>query len=418
MLFQTSGRKHLNVLLLSDLFPNPARPAYGVFVERQVFHQQPYCKQTVVAPVRVFPRSRLWTCWGKPAQCIARWREWWQNLQAIPERAQVKGVEVFYPRYTSPPRQITRALWGHFAYLFIARLLQNLHRIHSFDLIHAHNASPSGGIALLAQRWMKVPVVLTVHGSDVHYIARQNRFSAQVIEWVFCNVDAILTNSRWTLDQIAHYGGDPEKVQIVRLGGDMPGGVEIEYDESQDNGPLTLLSVGSLRELKGHAYVLRAVRKLIDQGYNLRYVIVGNGKLRESLERLTDVLGLRESVTFEGHKAHHKVWSYYAACDIFVLPSYPEAFGIVYIEALRMGKPVVGCVGAGGPEDLHTLGDCIELVNPRDVESLVVALRHLLDNPERRQQMGKLGQRIVANHFTWQRTARETLAVYERVLNI
>jgi glycosyltransferase involved in cell wall biosynthesis len=81
-----------------------------------------------------------------------------------------------------------------------------------------------------------------------------------------------------------------------------------------------------------------------------------------------------------------------------------------------MGKPVIGCKGAGGPDDLHQLGQCIELVKPRDVNSLIHALQKLLDNPDQRRQMAEIGRQIVKNYYTWERNAQDTLAIYQKVL--
>jgi len=365
-----------NVLFLSELFPNPAWPAFGIFVERQAYHLLPYCDVTVVAPVRIFPHLRIWKHLLAPKRFYAEWRKWRADLARIPLQAEVNRIPVFYPRYTSPPRQAFHGLWGFFAYPLLRRHLMTLHRQCSFDLIHAHYASPCGVIALLARRWMGAPIVLSIHGADLTYTVKQNRISAAVIRWVFRNVDAIIANSSRTAREIVHYGGDPERVQIVRYGGD-PERVQIvrlEADAAKDvsrrkvasgDGVVSLLSVGYLEERKGHAYVLRAIKQLRDEGYDLYYVIVGDGSERESLEAMAESLGIANIVSFEGYKPHSEVWPFFAECDIFVLPSRDEAFGIVYIEALNMSKPVIGCKGEGGPEDLKALGDCIELVNAR-----------------------------------------------------
>jgi glycosyltransferase involved in cell wall biosynthesis len=336
-------------------------------------------------------------------------------------------MPVFYPRYTSLPKQVFHGTWGFFAYPFVRGTLKELHSRYHFDLIHAHYAVPSGVIALLAQRWMKVPVVLSVHGSDVTYTVHQNFMGARIVHWVFDNVDAIIANSTWTAHRIVHHGGNPERVEIIHYGGNpeetpiarMRENTLVRCKQPKDatkNGALKLLSIGYFEERKGHAYVLRALKELIQRGYELQYVVIGDGLQRKALEALTHKLGLARVVSFEGYKAHAEVWSYFADCDIFVLPSWSEAFGIVYVEALSLGKPVVGCEGEGGPEELKALGDCVELVKPRDVESLVAALQRLIDNPERRRQMGEVGRQIVQEHFTWRRNAADTLALYHRVL--
>jgi glycosyltransferase involved in cell wall biosynthesis len=336
-------------------------------------------------------------------------------LKSIPQKSEVNGIPVYYSRYTSPPKQIFHGTWGFFAYLFLRRRLKALHQQYNFDLIHAHYASPCGVIALLARRWMHVPVVLSIHGSDITYTVRQNPLGAAIIRWVFRNTDAIIANSTWTKEQIVHYGGDPERVQIVRLGGNSPKAISLTKSTAEKDA-IILLSVGYLEKRKGHAFMLQAIKHLRDEGYNLRYVIVGDGTLRQFLQNMANTLGIEDIVFFEGYKPHSEVWSYFTQCDIFALPSWDEAFGVVYIEALGQGKPVIGCEGEGGPEDLKTLGDCIELVKPRDIESLTQALKRLIDDPDRRRQMGETGRKIVTEHFTWEQNAADTWAIYQQVL--
>ena len=343
-------------------------------------------------------------------------RDWRRELDQIPSEGQIEGLHVFYPRYTSPPKQIFHSIWGFFAYFFIFRLIKDLDAKYNFHLIHAHYATPGGVIALLANRWMNVPVVLSIHGSDLTYTVRQNRLSEKIIKQVFQRSDTITANSTWTAAQLRSYGVDPGKIQIVRLGGDPP----IEYPPASPVNPpgsISLLTVGYLEDRKGQAYVLRALSELRREGYDLYYVMVGNGSKQDELVRLAHDLGLSDCVSFEGYKPHVEVWSYYDNCDIFVLPSWKEAFGIVYTEALSFGKPVIGCMNEGGPEDLRSLGDCIELVKPRDVQSLTMAIKRLVDDPQRRKLMGKIGQQIVRKHYTWDVNSADTINIYRRLLN-
>ena len=405
-------RPRLRILVLSEFFPSPATPALGSFVERQVDHLQPHCDQVVVVPTRVFPHLRIWRQIGRPQRVWAELRAWRAALRRIPLQADHKGIPVHYPRYTSQPKQLLHGLWGMFAYLFLRGKLRALHAEQPFDLIHAHYASPCGVIALLAQRWMGVPIALSVHGADITYTVRQDPLGAAIVRWVFRHVDVIFVNSRWTARESVRYGAPPDRVHVVYLGGDAPARA-LPTPPHRD--AVTLLSVGYLEERKGHEFVLRAMQRLVDQGYQLRYVIVGSGLQEPRLRALTAELGLSALVSFEGYQAHDDVWPYFADCDIFVLPSWNEAFGVVYVEALGMGKPAIGCAGEGGPEDIKALADCIELVQPRDVESLVGALKRLLDDPVRRQRMGEAGRSLAADHFTWRRNAADTLRFYEQI---
>ncbi len=412
--------RRLSVLTISSLFPERVNPARGIFVERQVTHLLPYCDHMVVCPVRVFPPLRLWKHVIRPKRFSAEWRQWHTDLQHIPQQDTINGIEVHYPRYTSPPRQGFQGQWGYYAYPFVRGSLKKLAEQHQFDLIHAHYASPCGVIALLAARWLHIPIVLSIHGADVYYTVHENRLSKHIVRHVFDNVDAVLANSQWTFDRIIEHGGDPARTEIVYLGGNAtdttPEDNCAAIPSADDGRPLQLLSIGSLRETKGHAYVLHALRRLIDAGYRLNYTIVGDGDEHQRLLRLTRELNLMDFVRFVGACPHDQVWCYFRACDIFVLPSWIEGFGIVYIEAMWCKKPVIGCTTAGGPQDLAQLGDCIELVAPQSTESLVAALQRLLDDPQRRNKLADTGYQVVTEHFTWERNAQETFAVYERVL--
>ncbi len=403
------------VLVLSDVFPNPARPAFGIWSWEQSVRLEGHYHVQAVVPVRVFPPLRLWQKLRHPSQFPPAWESWLDGLRQIPRRGDMGGLPVEYVRYTSPPRQIASGLWGFWAYPFVAPTLRRLHSECSFDLIHAHYATPSGAVALLASRWMRTPVVLSVHGADVLYSLHQDPASAAAVRWVLRSVDFIMANSFMTRDILLREGVAPGKVRVVWLGAEAPPRAPTSKSGSGRPG-LTLLSVGYLEQRKGHSYVLRALQSLLREGRDLRYVVVGDGTEEARLHALATDLGIADRVSFEGYRAHDDVWPYYDSCDVFVLPSWNEAFGVAYIEALAMGKPVVGCESEGGPEDLRRLGDCVELVKPRDVDSLVAALRRLLDSAERRRAMGAVGRRVVREHFTWERTARETEAVYSRVL--
>jgi glycosyltransferase involved in cell wall biosynthesis len=372
----------------------------------------------VVAPTRIFPPLRVWRQLAKPRQLRAEWRRWRSQVASTPPSARIGDLTVHYPHYTSPPKQVFHGLWGFWAYAFLLPLLRRLHRERQFDLIHAHYAVPAGVVALLAQRWMGTPVVVSVHGTDVTYTVHQHRLSAAIVRWVFRKVDAIMVNSDWTRRQVLRYGGQEATTHIVRYGGDAPATAAHPAPAvAAPAGAVRLLSISNLEERKGHAYVLRALRQLRDSGYALRYTIVGGGPLEASLKALAAELGIADAVEFAGPRPHGEVWDYLGQCDIFVLPSWEEAFGVVYIEALGLGKPAIGCSGEGGPEDLRSLGDCIELVAPRDVPSLAAALSRLVDDPARRERMGAAGREIVAGHYTWRRNAADSVAIYQAVLN-
>ena len=409
--------KPLSVLIISTWFPTPSRPAAGIFVERQTTYLQKECRQVMVVPTRVFPHLRIWKKIFKPGEFARIVAQWKFELDTTPQYREInvdaERLPVYYPRFTSPPRQVSLGVWGYFAYPFMRTLLLRLHQQYKFDLIHAHYALPEGQIANFVQKWMKAPVVISIHGSDLGYAVRANQLNRIMIRKVLRSASAILVNSTKTADGILQYCNSPEKIKLVRLGANPP---PSDVSVASCKKILNILTVGYLIEQKGHAFMLNAIQALIRDGYKLHYTIVGDGPEEQNLRSMCSELGIEDCVSFEGYKSHEDVWPYFSKCDIFALPCWNEAFGLVYIEALTMGKPVIGCWGEGGPDDLHSLGDCIEMVKPRDVASLVEALKRLIDNPERREMMGRIGREIVQQYYSWERTAADSLEIYHQIL--
>ena len=104
-----------------------------------------------------------------------------------------------------------------------------------------------------------------------------------------------------------------------------------------------------------------------------------------------------------------------AACDIFILPSYDEAFGVVYLEAMSFKKPVIGTEGEG-IEDIIKDGENGLLVKPRDVASIVEKLELLIRSPKLRNELGIKGFNSIKN-LTWENNAREMIKIYERLIS-
>jgi teichuronic acid biosynthesis glycosyltransferase TuaC len=107
---------------------------------------------------------------------------------------------------------------------------------------------------------------------------------------------------------------------------------------------------------------------------------------------------------------------YISKADIFSLPSLNEAFGVVYIEAMACGKPLIGCKGEGIEDFVENLKTCM-LVKPKDVDSIAEAKDYLLSNPDKAREMGEKAQKLVLENYTWGKNAEKTIKVYEDVLD-
>jgi rhamnosyl/mannosyltransferase len=170
--------------------------------------------------------------------------------------------------------------------------------------------------------------------------------------------------------------------------------------------------VGRLVPYKGVDVLLEAMKSL--DGLAL---IVGDGPLRSRLEAQARDLGISNRVRFLGSVSDQELAALYGACSVFVLPSVTrqEAFGVVQLEAMSAGKPVVSTDVGTGVGWVNRNGETGFVVPPRDVSALRDAIARLLEDPELGTSMGDAGAKRVRSDFTVERMIDDTLALYREV---
>jgi teichuronic acid biosynthesis glycosyltransferase TuaC len=346
-----------------------------------------------------------------------RWlKDKWEAYARIPLRTVRDGIEVYHPRYITFPRAYFFEYSGWFYYLGIRRTIEKIHWAFHFDIIHAHVALPDGYGALLANRTYEKPLIVTIHGLDMATTIHRNDRCKQCILEVFEVADKVVCVSSKLKKRCLEVYGDETKFEVISNGispdkiVETPGHLKEKHEDKK-----VLLTAGRLYKLKGHDYVIRALPQLIERVPKLVYFIVGSGPEGNCLKQLVDRLGLNDYVEFCGRKDHETVMEYMSICDVFVMPSWEEAFGIVYLEAMAHGKPVIACRGQG-IEDVIVDGKTGLLVKPEDLESLKEAMIKLLSDRSLAENMGRKGRQVVLSNFTWEKSTQKLLEVYEEVL--
>ena len=203
----------------------------------------------------------------------------------------------------------------------------------------------------------------------------------------------------------------------------IPNGIDLEHfspDVSPINefcdGKLNILFVGRLEKRKGANYLLKAYKQVKEKIPDSRLLIVGPGtRLRHIYERQVKRNGLKD-VVFTGHVCYEDLPRYYKTADIFCAPATgSESFGIILLEAMAIGKPIVAS-NIDGYASLVTHGVEGLLVPPREDEILTQALISLLSDESLRQQMGDKGK-IKAKDYNWKNLAQRIVDCYTRILN-
>lgn len=165
---------------------------------------------------------------------------------------------------------------------------------------------------------------------------------------------------------------------------------------------LTVARLSASERYKGVDHVIQALPSVLQAVPGAYYVVVGDGDDRPRLEALAAEAGVRDRVVFAGTKTDEELAGYYAACDVFVMPSWGEGFGVVFLEAMSHGKPVVAANHGGAPE-VVVEGSTGFLVEYGDLGALTSRLVGLLGDEGLRRRMGDAGRRRVEQHYTFER---------------
>jgi glycosyltransferase involved in cell wall biosynthesis len=277
------------------------------------------------------------------------------------------------------------------------------------DVVHFHHPNPTGVLSYLASG-RRGPLVVTYH-SD---IIRQRMLGAAfgpVLHRFLRGAHAILASSPDYAASSPILRNHAERVRIV------PFGIRAEEFQTADadavadirarHGPRLVVGAGRLVYYKGFDYLVRSM-----QAVDGRLVILGDGPLMQALQSLASEAGVADRVSFPGPVPALAPW--YHAADVFALPAVArsEAFGLVQLEAMAAGTPVVNTRLDSGVPFVSRDGETGITVPPADTEALAAALNRLLDDDALRRRLGDAARERVRREFSLERMVAQTLAVY------
>lgn len=396
----------MKVLVLSHMYPSKFNEMNGIFVHEQVKALTAKGVEVqVVSPV-------LWAPF--PINYLS---SKWKNYSNIPKRTIYEGINIWHPRYLAFPRSWFFASSGKRMYLGIKDLVTKIYQEFQFDLIHAHVALPDGFAAMMVSEICNRPFIVTIHGQDLYITINRNKGCKTALNNVFKKADQIITVSSELKKIAVNNIGYNHKIMVIGNGVPLNKIItkKSNIDYRNNTNRKTILSVSYLINRKGIDLNLKAFALLINKYSDLKYQIIGDGPEKNRLKKLAADLGINNRVEFLGRLAHKEVLKHMAKADIFSLPSWNEGFGVVYIEAMVQGKPVIGCKGEG-IEDFVEHGKTGMLVEPKDVDSLVQTIDYLLSNPDEARAMGERARKLVLENYTWVKNAEKTIEVYKEVL--
>ncbi|PKP51133.1 MAG: glycosyltransferase family 4 protein, partial [Candidatus Altiarchaeales archaeon HGW-Altiarchaeales-3] len=285
----------------------------------------------------------------------------------------------------------------------------------NFDLIHAHFIYYAGYVGAKLKEKYKKPLIITGHGSDVYDLPFRFKNFEKMTKYALGNADYVTTVSKSNYEKLIELGVDKEKVTVIPNSYDKNIFKPIPEDcKDQLNIPKNkkiILSVGMLEEIKGHEYLIKAMRKVIDKKTDVLCIMVGSGQLKSKLQKLINDLDLEGYVRLVGAKPHDEIPLWMNASDLFVLPSLNEGNPTVMFECLGCGKPFVGTTVGGIPEVITNdkLGYLCEPKSPDELaEKILLALERKWDT------------KYVLNYakkFSSDEIAKEIFKIYEKVID-
>lgn len=364
-----SARPH--VVVLSSLFPSSVQPGAGLFIRERMFRVGAQLPLAVVAPTPWFPFQSL----------IQRWRPGFRP--GAPRHELQSGRDVWFPRFLCVPGQFKR-LDGLFMALGAWSRLRQLRRSGRLDLIDAHFAYPDGYAATLLGRWLKVPVTITLRGTESR-LARDPVLAPKVAQALRSATQVFSVSE--SLRQVAlSLGTPPGQVQVVGNGVDLQRFSPMPQAAARlalglQLGVPVLVSVGGLVERKGFHRVIALLPALRQQFPGLLYLVVGGpspeGDMTDELRRQVSALGLADVVRFLGALPPERLREPLSAADVFVLATRNEGWANVFLEAMACGLPVV-TTDVGGNVEVVCQPELGTVVPFGDAEQLCIAIRQAL----------------------------------------
>ncbi|MDD5579519.1 MAG: glycosyltransferase [Methylobacter sp.] len=330
------------LLVFSSLFPSQRRPNAGVFIRERMFRVKQEIPVVVVSPVPWFPFQEVIRYW-KP------------NFRPQPDKhEEQEGVQVYFPRFLSIPG-LFKSWDGFFMALGSLPTLSKLRK--QFNIIDAHFAYPDGYAATLLGNWLKIPVTITLRGTEVPLTKMQGRKKRMLA--AIKNAKRVFSVADSLKQHVVSLGAEKDKIRVIGNGVDVAKFYPLDKKVARDQLEIpanakVLVSVGGLVDRKGFHRVIEVLPEMVTQYPQLIYLIVGGdspeGNIKERLENQVKALKLEENVRFLGAYPSEKLKTPLSAADVFVLATANEGWANVFLEAMACGLPVITTDVGGNKE--------------------------------------------------------------------
>jgi len=289
-----------------------------------------------------------------------------------------------------------------------------------YDVILATSWFPAGLLGAFLSKLRGIPLFVSAHGNEILY-PRQIPLMKQIMLCVFGCAQQVFAVSKYTKQLLEKQGVESAKIVVIPNGTD-PDRFNPHLDVSEIrnrhslHGKKVIFSVSRLVERKNFGMVISVLPEIREEVPNVVYLIGGSGPMKEAWQKLAEDLEVDDAVIFTGYIPDEELPKYYAASDVFVMPSLEmedsgevEGFGIAFLEANACGTPVVGG-NTGGMRDAIVDGETGLLVDPNNNDKILSAIFKILKNPSLANTMGRNGRLRIVQYLSWKKVAENMLS--------
>ncbi len=288
------------------------------------------------------------------------------------------------------------------------------------DILHMHYAIPHATSAVLARQILAkegihIPIVTTLHGTDITIVGQDPSF-APVVNYSINESDGVTAVSEYLREETVSQSGISTDIEVIPNFIDTKRFRRLPKEHFKQalcpNGERLLVHVSNFRPVKRAVEVVEVFHRLIDEGYGIKLLLVGDGPDRAAAEHRARELGVYDDVRFLGKQ--EPVEEILSIADIFMMPSGSETFGLAALEAMACGVPVVAS-DIGGLPELITDGESGFLCPLGDIEAFTLACKRILDDSELHTSMSAASRKRAVEEFDTSIIVPRYESYYERV---
>jgi glycosyltransferase involved in cell wall biosynthesis len=321
-------------------------------------------------------------------------------------------INVEEVRYFNLPRNALGVMSAPLIYHQVKNRLRAIARRTGADVVHSHNEQ-IGYVGVRLAHELEIPCGVTLHGINAPWMFN-TKAKQQQLGWTLENAGRVFLVGLGLEQHFQSYVRSNVNFRVVPNGVRVPENV-VPSQRIPRKRPWRIIGVGNLKEPKGYQFLIRALAE-IEEGRPglMELVIVGGGDYEDKLRKLISNLGLDDIVSLTGELQHSDAMNEIAASDIFCLPSFSEAFGLVYAEAMALGKIAVGC-RTQGPEMFIRDGVTGFLVEPRDQASIAKVLLWIVSDVAL-DEIREAGRSYVQRNLQWAQNAGRVITAYRELM--